>query len=143
MRASRRNPSQSAGRPKTSTARIALVRGVTACAARRHLQVEGVGFDVHEHGFGPLVKQTVGGGDEAEGGGNHLVPLPDSERAHEEMERAGTGVDRDRVANPDVLGHALLELTSFGPSESRRVRSTSTTAVISSSATSGADSSTS
>ena len=101
--AHRRRVAEDVDRQQAGRALADRVRG------RRRVDVERLRVDVAEDRLGALVEQAVGGGDEAERAGHHLVARAPAERPDAEVERRGPAGDGDGVLDPEPLGEGALE----------------------------------
>ncbi len=102
------------------------------------VDVERRRVDVAEDRLGALVEQAVGGGDEAERRGQHLVAGAPAELADGEVERRRAAGDGDGVVDAEPRGEARSNSPSIGPSESIPERRTSRTSSSSRSPEDGA-----
>ena len=75
--------------------------------ARVHVQRHRV--DVAKDGYGVLVQQAVGGGDEAERARDHLVARAPAKRANAQMKRRRSRRDGNSVIGPDPSREVALE----------------------------------
>lgn len=73
------------------------------------IDVVGLGVDVAEDGPSPLHQYAGGGGDEGEGGCDHLVPLSYAQGGEGGVKAGGAVADGDAVIGADVLGEPILE----------------------------------
>ena len=78
------------------------------------VDVEGARIDIDEDGLGPHQADGLGGGEEGEGGGDHLVAGAHAQRAQADDERVGARVEADGVPDAQVVGHLFLEGLDLG-----------------------------
>ncbi len=78
------------------------------------IEVVGARVDVDEHRCGAEQGDRLGGGDEAEGGGDDLVAGADLQRHQGHDQGVGAARGRDAVANADIVGQPFLHLADLG-----------------------------
>src|SRR5262249_20003026 len=78
-------------------------------ARRPRIERTARGLDVGEHGSGAEPRDGACGGEEGEGGAEHLVAGPDAERLQGEQQRVGARAARDRVLRLAVGRELALE----------------------------------
>ena len=78
----------------------------------RLIQIDQVagGIYIHEHGGGAHGADRLGGGEEAEGGGDHLIPRPDAQAAQRQNQGIGAAVAAHGVGHTHRLREGRLEL---------------------------------
>ena len=79
------------------------------------IDVAGIGLDIDEDRHGSEQDDDFGGGDEGEGGGDHLVARLDAERHEGDEQGFGTAGDGDAVAGAGVGFEAFFEFADFRP----------------------------
>ena len=94
------------------------MRGVIAASMLGRIDVEGPRLDVDQNGPGIEIADDFGGGRERDRGRDDLVSRAQADGLERQVERGGTGIDRDRMANADRRGEFRLELT--GPRTARQ-----------------------
>lgn len=73
------------------------------------IDVVGLRVDVAEDGPRPLHQNARGGGDEGEGGRDHLISLSNAQGGEGGVKACGAVADGDAVIGADVLGEPILE----------------------------------
>ena len=76
---------------------------------RAGVEIKASGVDVYEDGFGTDITDGFGGGEEAEGGGDHLIARTNVEGAQGDDEGVGAGVDTDSMGDPQIVGGFLFK----------------------------------
>ena len=76
---------------------------------RRRVDAQRERVDIGEHRSGPLEQDAVGGRDERERRGDHLITGSDPHSADDQVKRAGAAVHGHRVADAGVGGKRLFK----------------------------------
>ena len=79
------------------------------------IDVHGLGIHVGEHRSGAGVDHRVHGGRERERRGHDLVPRPQAQGKHREVQGGRAGTDGDGVLDALVGGEVTLEARHLGP----------------------------
>ena len=115
---------------------MAFVRGVMACFDAGGIDVVRLRVDIDVDRSCPEQDDGLGGGDEGERRGDHLVAGPDAEGHEGDLERVGARGTSDGVADAEVAGDGALELPhilaedELAGVEDRRAMAASTSGLI-------------
>jgi len=71
----------------------------------RNVEIEGIGIHLHENRLRSLVENRIDGRGEGERRHQNLVPRAEPEGFHDQMQGSGSGTDRYRVLDANILGH--------------------------------------
>ena len=80
----------------------------------RRIEVQGLRIDVGEDDLAAQQDHGLGGGEEAEGGDDHLVPRLETQGAQAEDQRVGAVGEADAGLDAEVSGAGRFELLHLG-----------------------------
>jgi hypothetical protein len=88
----------------------------------RRVNVRGSRLNIDEDGGGTAIDNCFGSSDEGIRGGDHLVAFADTSREQRQMQRAGSGIQRNTVLHLAIFRESLLETLHFLTQNEARVQ---------------------